>query len=510
MDIVDYLKKHGACISSQLIEALEKSGCSRSTARKRISRSIQRGEIRRLAGISFPKQVSFLYHESSFNSHLFWDALIKSLDESNPTYSAAIHSLRSHGGIIKSEYFPIISGSPIRQSKQISWNAVLEKLKNIELVKELNYQDAGKYIIFNSGVNLPHLSLSEVKAKEIAEEILLSAVRDWARRLNIVSYDSVSWRKSNEELPKGGTFHWDICGPCFLKPFRQKKNGKMTAGFFVCDIAVDAVFDEKSIQAFLRKCRLTSYFKNMPPFLFCLVARGYTKDAFQQAKSEGILVCTTENLLGKEIANGLSTLLSTMTRLGEMAAHRPEVIHELFTKLGGIEGAANNIRGSLFELLVGHCVKKLDDGSIDIGKTVRDPELGKDYEIDVFRVKEHREVWIYECKAHQPVDLTTLEEVKYWCTKRVAPIYKILSHEPRFRESTFHFEYWTCGKFDEDARQYLEEMSRKTKRYSLGFKNGNSVRDYIKGIKPKSVLEMYDEHFFQHPTVKIENTVASV
>ncbi len=505
MDIVSYLKEHGACISSQLIKALEDSGCSRAAARKRISRSIQRKEIRRLAGITFPKQASFLYHESTFNSPSFWDVLIKSLDSSNPTYAAAIHALAAHGGITKLRYFPIISGAPIRQSKQISWDAVLERLKSIELVQKVSYEEVGEYITFNTGVDFRHLSLSEVKAKELAENILVTAVRDWARKLNIVSYDSVKCRDDEEDLPRGGTFHWDICGPSFLRSFRKVKDGKMTAGFFVCDVAVDTVFDEKTIQAFIRKCRLTSYLRNMPPFIFCLVARGYTKEAFHLAKSEGIMACTTENLLGKDISEGLSTLLSTMTRLGEMAVYRPEVINELFSKLGGIEGAAKNMRGSLFELLVGHCVKKQADGSIDIGKRVRDLDLGKDYEIDVFRIKENREVWIYECKAHQPTERVKLEDVEYWCKQRVAPIFKILSREERFRKCEFNFEFWSCGTFEDDAKLYLEDMAKKTKRYSIGFKCGNEVREYIKSIKPKSVLDMFDEHFYKHPTTKIEN-----
>lgn len=504
MDIVNYLKEHGACLSPQLSKALENSGCSRTAARKRISRAIQRQEIRRLAGITFPKQASFLYHESAFNTSKFWDVLIKSIDESNPTYAAAIHSLAAHGGMIKSRYFPIISGSPILQSKHISSDSVLEKLKNIEIIQKVNHEGAGEYIAFNTSVNFRHVSLSEIKAKELAENILITAIRDWARKLNMVSYDSVKCRDDDMELPRGGTFHWDICGPSYLRPFQKVKDGKLTAGFFVCDVAVDSILDEKSVQAFIRKCQLTSYLRNMPPFLFCLVAKGYTKEALYHAKSEGILACTTENLLGKDISEGLSTLLSTITRLGEMAAHRPDVINELFSKLGGIEGAAKNMRGSLFELLVGHCVKKLDDGSIDIGKYVRDLEVGKDYEIDVFRVKENREVWVYECKAHQPTERVKLEDVEYWCTQRVAPIFKILSREERFRECDFKFEYWTCGTFEDDAQQYLENMAKNTKRYSIGFKDGSSVRKYIKEIRPKSVLETFDEHFYKHPTTKIE------
>jgi hypothetical protein len=84
------------------------------------------------------------------------------------------------------------------------------------------------------------------------------------------------------------------------------------------------------------------------------------------------------------------------------------LVGELFDKLSSIEGAASNLRGALFEMLVGHCVQKCEDGLIDIGKRLVDKATGKEADVDVFRVKEHREVWCYECKGHQPTEIVGL------------------------------------------------------------------------------------------------------
>ena len=55
-------------------------------------------------------------------------------------------------------------------------------------------------------------------------------------------------------------------------------------------------------------------------------------------------------------------------------------------------------------MLVGHCVQKREDGLIDIGKRLVDGSTGRSADVDVFRVKEQREVWCYEYKGHQPTE----------------------------------------------------------------------------------------------------------
>ncbi|WHI44622.1 hypothetical protein [Microbulbifer sp. VAAF005] len=495
-------------MSADLIEEIAKNGVKHATARKRIQRAVDQGSIKRLIGITFPKKVSFLYHENTYGTPEYWDALIQAIDDSSPAYSAALNSLRARGGIVLEKYFPIISGSPIRQQKQVASDDVLERLKAVNVIQTINYDGIGPCITFhqNCHIRINRISLEEFRGQIIAEQILISAVREWARKLNIVSYNAIECRDEKEDhLPTVGTFNWDITAPSYLRPFlRNGRDSSLKAGFFVCDIAVDAIMDMRSIQAFIRKTELTSVLKKLNPVLFCIVAKGFTKEAFQAAKSAGIIVCTIENLFGKNIAEGLSSLIDTLSRMASMAAKRPEIVDEIFQKIGHIEGAAKNIRGSLFELLVGHCVLKEDHGSIDIGKIINDPALAKSYEIDIFRVLEHKQVWIYECKAYQPTVRIKKEEVERWYKDRVVPIARLLRQESRFRESKFYFEYWTCGGFEDEAEEYLKQLAERIKQYSIGYKDGEAVREYIKRVRPKSLLKSYDEHFYKHPLSKLE------
>lgn len=85
-------------------------------------------------------------------------------------------------------------------------------------------------------------------------------------------------------------------------------------------------------------------------------------------------------LFGREVAIGLAMLLTTLGKAAVIAVAKPEVITELFDRLGQIEGAAGNLRGALFEMIVAHAVQREGGGSIDIGfrVTIEPRILGRD------------------------------------------------------------------------------------------------------------------------------------
>src|SRR5262249_49393677 len=157
-----------------------------------------------------------------------------------------------------------------------------------------------------------------------------------------------------------------------------------------------------------------------------------------RGRARGVIVATPGSLFGRDVAVGLAALLQTLTKPAAVAVKRPELIGDLFDKLGRIEGAAANLRGALFEMVVGHCVVKLEDGIIDIGKKIVEPESGARAEIDVYRIKEYREVWSYECKAHQPSEIVGRPQVEKRLTAKVPLIHRVLRRQDRFQETSFH------------------------------------------------------------------------
>jgi hypothetical protein len=264
------------------------------------------------------------------------------------------------------------------------------------------------------------------------------------------------------------------------------------------------VVDENAIAAFVRKCQLLGYLRRVPPVLPLLIADRFTREAFQLGRSRGIMMATTGNLFGREVAQGLASLLTTLSKAGAIASGNSAVIGELFDKLSGIEGAASNLRGALFEMIVGHCVQKREDGLIDIGKRLIEPKNGRSADVDVFRVKEQREVWCYECKGHQPTEIVDLSAVEHWVTDRVPVMHAALKNEGRFQGCKFNYEFWTCGSFSPEAIAFLEKVAAKTRKYALGWKDGPAVRAYAAEVKPSTMLKVLDEHYFKHPLAQID------
>jgi hypothetical protein len=138
--------------------------------------------------------------------------------------------------------------------------------------------------------------------------------------------------------------------------------------------------------------------------------------------------------------------------------------------------------------------RRSDDGSIDIGKTVTDPDTGNRAEIDFFRVKEYREVWSYECKAQQPSEIVSRDAIEHWLTDRVPLMHRALSREQRFQECAFHYEY---GTFCTGCPRSSRTSGRKYEEIAIGWKNGGAVRAYVAKVRPKAVANKFDQHFFQ-------------
>jgi hypothetical protein len=172
-----------------------------------------------------------------------------------------------------------------------------------------------------------------------------------------------------------------------------------------------------------------------------------------------------------------------------MAVGNPDKIKNLFSRLSAIEGAAGNLRGALFELLVGHLVRSIEGGSIDIGVLVQDLETGKRAEIDVRMVKE-RQLTIYECKGYQPSSVVRAEEISDWLERRIPVINSAHRSEGRFVSSSVRFEFWTCGTFEEEALRLLEVAKDRTRKYAIEWKDGPAVRQYATGIAAPGIRKV--------------------
>jgi hypothetical protein len=500
--IEDILFKDGPMLSSALCKRLEGMGLSSDVARQRVSRA--RGKVRRLSTLTFPKNTFILYHETTHNSADYWDTVVRITSAESPAYGPALAAILRRDGIVPESQFCIISGAPEKQRGQTPSSLLLARLISSGLLKRVAIEGIGSCVALDANGHFQHASPARLRARLLTENIMILAVRDWARKLGMASYEKIATR-DGPVTPKYGTFHWDLCGPSYIRPMVKRIPGaKPNPGFLVCDVVAGNAIDEYAIAAFIRKCKTLSALRGLPPMMPMLLSDGFTREAFRAGRSHGIIMATPETLFGRDVASGLALLLQTVTKAADVVVERPEVIPELFGKLGEIEGAAGNLRGALFELIMGHAIHMNEGDPIEIGKIVTNHATGERREIDVLRIKERREAWVYEGKGNQPSEVISLTTVEEWVTKKVSVIYQALRVDPRFQNLKIGFEFWTCGSFSNDAHAYLKDVARKTKKYTIGFKDGADVRKYVAETKSSAILKTLDDHYFEHPLSRFD------
>jgi hypothetical protein len=151
---------------------------------------------------------------------------------------------------------------------------------------------------------------------------------------------------------------------------------------------------------------------------------------------------------------------------------------------------------------VGHIVKEVIGGSIDMGFIVSHPETGDMAEIDVRLVKQ-REVFVYECKGYQPSNRVSEEEIKDWLEKSVPRIHAHHKGEQRFHGSNLTYEFWTCGGLHPKALGLLKDAAKRIKKYRIAWKDGSEVRAMAQTLDKPGIKKILDDHYFNHPITKV-------
>ncbi|GEC17469.1 hypothetical protein NWI01_33610 [Nitrobacter winogradskyi] len=234
-----------------------------------------------------------------------------------------------------------------------------------------------------------------------------------------------------------------------------------------------------------------------------LVADGFSNKAWGLARSRGILATTTSHLFGEEIAKALRDLISLLTDTGATASVNPDHVERVLNGLTRIEGAANNLRGALFEIIVGSLAKDVEGGYMRAGEKWRDYETGGSAETDVLLDKpEGRGVLVIECKAKISGARVTLEEATKWRDDRVPLLHKILRHESRLAGKPFAFELWTNGPIDPEAVKYLE-VYPPSQDYAVAWKDGAGMKPHVDKASSPAIRRAMGEHYFHHPLAKI-------
>ena len=118
--------------------------------------------------------------------------------------------------------------------------------------------------------------------------------------------------------------------------------------------------------------------------------------------------------------------------------------------------------------------------------------LSKRKEIDVF-VKYPNEVKFVECKGYN----RTLDEeyVSIWLNENIPTIRKWALSQDEYKNKHMVFELWSTGGFEDSAREILETVSHKTKKYSIEYFEGHEIIRKAKSTKNKNLERIIRNYF---------------
>lgn len=495
--IRNLLEDAGPCLTSDLVSEMQRMGISAPAARQRITRA--RSQYRRLGGIKFANNTGFIYLEEQYGTDEFWDALIEAFRSHGKAYWSAYVGLNARGGRYPESLFPIVCGAPKRRKKQLAPQTVLERLVAINLLEIEQIGDDQKNLVKFKPYSLPPEPEARMSAVLVAENVALNAIKEWARNLGWGSYDKFRIR-NDEKLPDVAGVAWDLSAPSYLRPLIRKDNDSIKPGFFVCDIYLGNTIEIALVEQFIRKYDMAASPKNVAPTMAMLVGNEFGNEAFDRAKSAGVMAATIHNLFGENIEKALADLIKLLSDTGSTAAVNPEHLETVISKLTSIEGAAGNLRGALFELVIGSLVKNVKGGWVETGLNKVEMASGRKAELDVlWNDSQAKKVLIIECKAKIPNAEVSCEDVKHWYEDRVPLIYKILKEERAYQDYEFEFQIWTNGIFHSAAEAWLSTRPKSLPDFSVDWKNGAALKAFSDQANDQHIKNILREHYFRNP-----------
>lgn len=499
------LRQLGPSLTTKLIAKLVADGVKEPAARKRVQRGTE--HLKKLAGIRFNKNARFIYRESDYGTPVFWKNLEEAFYTHGKSYWCAITNLQARGGYCEKSRFNQVSGAPLARKGQLAPDIILERLKKINMLDEVTFGDR-TYVGFKTSYHRTE-QIEVINATDLAEFVALNGIKDWARKLGFGSYNAFNIR-GDDEAPVVSGMTFDLSAPSYVRPLMSVTDGKVKPGFLACDINLLQVIETDEVEAFIRKCDAAAFSKTIPPIMPMLVGHGFSAAGMDLAKRKGILAITLENLFGAALAKCLVDLVKLLTNAGATAGMNPEHLLEVMAALTKIEGAQANLRGALFELVIGSLVKDVEGGYLKTGQKVKDLETNKEAEIDVQIDRDAERGFLFvECKAKNPSARVSEKEVKRWYSDRVPLIQKIKNTGYKEVERPFHYEIWTNGIFADSALKWLKQQPKQCDGYTIDWKDGAALKLYADKAKNASLRKMLNEHYFKNPLTTVMDSTSN-
>lgn len=496
--VIDALNEIGPCLSTKLASFLiETHGLSPDAARQRISRAPK--EVRRLSSLPFAHSAKFMYLQGQYSSSDYWDSLYEAIFSVEGTYSRALAAVLARE-VMPVHHFLIACGAPIAQKRHIASTVALKRLKESGILVERPLPGIGPCVMTKQTSESFALEaiVAAARARLMAESILLDSIKEWLRNLAFASFNSVSLRATPESpIPSVGTFNWDLSAPSYATALAERQRGNLKPGFIACDVLLTEQVSVEGIKPFLHKVKTLQALKNIGRVMFFMVGQRFEHEAFGALRSAGVIPATPESLFGKDVAGAFRDLIGVLSDAIQGAVDSSK-LDGIINKLGKLEGALGNMRGSFFELLVAELVRKTFSGEVQLNKMC----TGEDgsAEVDVWAVKDGISARIIECKGMAPGAFVSDEEIGKWLTTRIKRVRYHLKNHLHWDKPKPQFELWTSGILSPEALHRIEKTrSANCAKFDLIVVDSEGIRQVAKLANDESLLKTLEHHFIPAP-----------
>jgi hypothetical protein len=445
----------------------------KNTASQKITRD---KSIQKIKGF-FSSGQSFCYLENQFNDPNFFEKLSSAMEEYGKKYWYCLNAIKLTGGILSQKFLECYTNYPVLPLKShVPFKEVLQKFvaNNILIFNDEYYLLAPRF-------NQSYLSLSQYSTIEMIKDDILNNFKSITKNIGLTSYHT------GETFAEFGKLKWAFKGVCPVAGL--KSNGKF--GFVLSDILFGHPIYEKDVLFFIEKLKTVQSFKNASRILPFLIVDDLDQKALEILKSNGILIGFIKELFGQKYADTLKDLVTVLNNAGASLKTEPDkyldLIHELKKYNSGL---ANNIKGTLFEFVVGHIHSFKSNSSITLGREIF--ENNKKHEIDVLAIYNDKAVFA-ECKAIKgKIDKARIEK---WTSEKIPAFRQWANKQDTWRNKNLEFEFWTTSGFEEDAEDILKKISSTASSIKVSYYSGQEVRKRALEINNKKLKETIDNFF---------------
>lgn len=478
MTIYDYLKMNGPCLSGDLIRQLKNEGASDEAIRKRISRL--KPPVHKKKGF-FKDNQSFIFLDKQFETEEYYENLIIALKKAAKKYYSIIKAIEYHKGYIKKEHLASYTFSPILNLKtHKNYNNIISNLKDLNLITE----EGNTYYVLSDKVSgNTNKNFNYYKGVEFAKNTILTQFYDYARKIGLISYNA---GRFHSEFAK---FQFNFVAPSYVTGITKylSEAAKIQPAFILVDVLIGNKTEEEEILFFINKIDIIKS-QSSSNFLPYLIVENISQSALKTLKEKGIIVGFINQLFGSEYQDLVKELINIITNSGAILNNNPQAFLKLLTQLNKlVDGKINNLKGDLFELVVGYYYSTISQ-RIDIGKKINFNNIDK--EIDVVAYSQTLLV-ICECKAYKNmIDEST---VKAWLSEKVPTIYKWA--KAYNNNILIKFEFWSASGFTDEAKEYLLTQIKKAKKYSIDFIDERKIFDKAQELGIHKIKEIMREYF---------------